>query len=160
MTDKLNMTNIDEAAYLLRSGEIVAFPTETVYGLGADATNERAVKKIFKAKGRPADNPLIVHVATKEQVANLVEHIPSYVEILMEHFSPGPITYVLKSNGKVASAVTGGLDTVGVRIPNHPVALQLLQTCNIPLAAPSANVRSEERRVGREGMSRRARCGR
>src|SRR5690625_4175959 len=140
MTDKLNMTNIDEAAYLLRSGEIVAFPTETVYGLGADATNERAVEKIFKAKGRPADNPLIVHVATKEQVANLVEHIPSYVEILMEHFSPGPITYVLKSNGKVASAVTGGLDTVGVRIPNHPVALQLLQTCNIPLAAPSANV--------------------
>src|SRR5690625_5174075 len=140
MTDKLNMTNIDEAAYLLRSGEIVAFPTETVYGLGADATNERAVKKIFKAKGRPADNPLIVHVATKEQVANLVEHIPSYVEILMEHFSPGPITYVLKSNGKVVSAVTGGLDTVGVRIPNHPVALQLLQTCNIPLAAPSANV--------------------
>jgi len=140
MTDKLDMTNIEEATYLLRSGEIVAFPTETVYGLGADATNERAVKKIFQAKGRPADNPLIVHVATKEQVANLVEHIPSYVEILMEHFSPGPITYVLKSNGKVASAVTGGLDTVGVRIPNHPVALQLLQTCNIPLAAPSANV--------------------
>src|SRR5690625_3696263 len=145
MTDKLNMTNIDEAAYLLRSGEIVAFPTETGYGRGADATNERAVKKIFKAKGRPADNPLIVHVATTEQVANLVEQIPSYVELLMEHFSHGPIRYVSKSNGQVASAVTGGLDTVGVRIPNHPVALLLLQACNIPLAAPCVNVSGNPR---------------
>src|SRR5690625_1511362 len=139
MTDKLDMTNIEEATYLLRSGETVAFPTETVYGLGADATNEFAVKKIFQAKGRPADNPLIVHVATREQVVELVQQIPPYVEKMMEAFSPGPITYVLKSNGKVASSVTGGLETVGVRIPNHPVALQLILAANVPLAAPSAN---------------------
>src|SRR5690625_2352892 len=140
MTDKLDMTNIEEAAYLLRSGEIVAFPTETVYGLGADATNEIAVKKIFQAKGRPSDNPLIVHVANKKQASKLIKHIPAYVEKLMNKFSPGPITFVLKSNGKVAPAVTGGLDTVGIRIPDHPVALRLLEISNVPLAAPSANV--------------------
>src|SRR5690625_3488927 len=140
MTEKIEMAKIAEAAHLLQSGEVVAFPTETVYGLGADAMNDTAVKKIFQAKGRPADNPLIVHVATKKQLAELVKFIPEYVEKLIEQFSPGPITYVLKSNGKVATTVTGGLDTVGIRIPDHPVALQLLQVCNVPLAAPSANI--------------------
>src|SRR5699024_7427236 len=108
---------IEEASSLLKAGEVVAFPTETVYGLGADATNEDAVKKIYRAKGRPGDNPLIVHVADKEQMQLLVGEYPGYVDKLIEAFSPGPITYVLKSNQQVAKNVTGGLDTVGVRIP-------------------------------------------
>lgn len=131
---------INEAAVLLKAGEVVAFPTETVYGLGADATNRDAVDKIFLAKGRPSDNPLIVHVANKNQLKSLVEEYPDYVDQLMEAFSPGPITYVLKNKGQVAKNVTGGLKTVGIRIPNHPVALELLRTSNLPLAAPSANI--------------------
>jgi L-threonylcarbamoyladenylate synthase len=118
----------------------VAFPTETVYGLGADATNLDAVAKIFQAKDRPQDNPLIAHVATKEQLYQLVKNVPSYVEKLIDAFSPGPITYVLPSNGTCADNVTAGLSTVGVRIPSHPVALKLLKICNIPIAAPSANL--------------------
>lgn len=135
-----NKEKIDEAASLLKRGEVVAFPTETVYGLGADATNEDAVSKIFQAKGRPSDNPLIVHVATKEQLFHLVTDVQPYVERLIDTFSPGPITYVLKSKGKVATNVTAGLSTVAVRIPNHPVALALLSACKLPLAAPSANI--------------------
>src|SRR5690625_1956588 len=135
-----NIEKIEEAKQLVIKGEVVAFPTETVYGLGADATNEHAIQKIFSAKGRPADNPLILHVATTGQLEKLVKMIPSYVYDLIEHFSPGPITYVLESNGTVAPSVTGGLTTIGVRIPNHPTALELLKTCHFPLAAPSANV--------------------
>lgn len=123
----------------LQAGEVVAFPTETVYGLGADATNESAVGKIFKAKGRPQDNPLIAHVATKEDVQKLVRPYPSYVDQLIDAFSPGPITYVLPSNGTCADNVTAGLETVGVRIPSHPVAQAILQACSFPVAAPSAN---------------------
>src|SRR5699024_11067680 len=115
---------IEEASSLLKAGEVVAFPTETVYGLGADATNEEAVNKIYHAKGSPGDNPLIVHVADKTQLQSLVEEYPDYVNKLVETFSPGPITYVLKSNHQVANNVTGGLDTVGIRIPQHPVALE------------------------------------
>ncbi|WP_042143892.1 L-threonylcarbamoyladenylate synthase [Paucisalibacillus sp. EB02] len=135
-----NEKMIIEAGDLLKVGEAVAFPTETVYGLGADATNHEAVSKIFQAKGRPQDNPLIAHVATKEQLFQLVKAVPSYVEELVDTFSPGPITYVLPSNGTCADNVTAGLTTVGVRIPSHPVALKLLKTCNIPIAAPSANL--------------------
>ncbi|WP_085994037.1 L-threonylcarbamoyladenylate synthase [Oceanobacillus senegalensis] len=131
---------LEEAASLLKGGETVAFPTETVYGLGADATNHQAVTKIFEAKGRPQDNPLIAHVATKEQLRQLVDHIPSYVERLMDVFSPGPITYILESNGTCADNVTAGLSTVGVRIPDHPVARDLLLACDVPVAAPSANL--------------------
>jgi L-threonylcarbamoyladenylate synthase len=131
---------IEDAAALLRAGETVAFPTETVYGLGADATNPTAVAKIFAAKGRPQDNPLIAHVATKEQLKRLVDNIPLYAEKLIDLFSPGPITYVLPTNGTCAENVTAGLSTVGVRIPDHPVAQELLKTCDIPIAAPSANV--------------------
>ncbi|WP_368653355.1 L-threonylcarbamoyladenylate synthase [Ornithinibacillus sp. 4-3] len=130
---------IIEAVQLLKQGEVVAFPTETVYGLGADATNAIAVEKIFKAKGRPQDNPLIAHVATKEQLSQLVTEIPKYVERLIEAFSPGPITYVLPSNGICAKNVTAGLSTVAVRIPEHPVANRLLQISGLPIAAPSAN---------------------
>lgn len=135
-----NKENIKIAAELLKQGEVVAFPTETVYGLGADATNERAVNKIFEAKGRPSDNPLIVHVATKEQLFDLVINVKPYVERLIDTFSPGPITFVLNSRGKVAENVTAGLKTVAVRIPNHPVALSILSACNLPIAAPSANL--------------------
>ncbi|RDW22275.1 threonylcarbamoyl-AMP synthase [Oceanobacillus arenosus] len=135
-----NIQVINQAAVLLKRGETVAFPTETVYGLGADATNAEAVAKIFKAKGRPQDNPLIAHVATKEQLMKLVDNIQPYVEKLMDTFSPGPITYVLPSNGTCAANVTAGLSTIGVRIPSHPVAQALLKNCDIPIAAPSANI--------------------
>jgi L-threonylcarbamoyladenylate synthase len=131
---------IQEAARLLQHGETVAFPTETVYGLGADATNERAVAKIFQAKGRPQDNPLIAHVATKEQLLQLVKNVPAYVDTLIDTFSPGPITYVLPSNGVCVDNVTAGLSTIGVRIPSHPVALALLKASGRPIAAPSANI--------------------
>ncbi|WP_188456889.1 L-threonylcarbamoyladenylate synthase [Virgibacillus oceani] len=130
---------INEAAELLKSGSTVAFPTETVYGLGADATNETAVAGIFAAKGRPADNPLIAHVATKEQLKKLVSILPPVAEKLIDQFSPGPLTYVLPSNGVCATNVTAGLSTIGVRMPSHPVAQELLQQCDLPIAAPSAN---------------------
>lgn len=131
---------IGEAAALLKQGETVAFPTETVYGLGADATSEEAVAKIFKAKGRPQDNPLIAHVATIDQLKGLVDKLPEYVEDLIKAYSPGPLTYVLPSNGTCASNVTAGLSTIAVRIPDHPIALDILKTCNLPIAAPSANI--------------------
>lgn len=131
---------IQQAAKLLQQGESVAFPTETVYGLGANATDEQAVNKIFNAKGRPQDNPLIAHVASKSQVAELVTDWPDYVDKLMELYTPGPITFVLPSNGRCAPNVTAGLDTVGVRIPSHPIAQQLLTACGLPIAAPSANI--------------------
>lgn len=135
-----NEKAIEEAAHMLMSGSLVAFPTETVYGLGADATSEQAVRKIFAAKGRPQDNPLIAHVATKRQLKALVTELPLYVEKLIDAFSPGPITYVLPSNGSCAQNVTAGLATVAVRIPSHPVALQLMEACDRPIAAPSANI--------------------
>ncbi|UFT98958.1 threonylcarbamoyl-AMP synthase [Radiobacillus kanasensis] len=138
-----NPTTGDEyiqlASELLKQGEVVAFPTETVYGLGADARNQEAVAKIFKAKGRPSDNPLIVHVANREQMKQYVTQIPDVAHRLIERFTPGPLTIILESNQTLAKNVTAGLSTVGIRIPDHPVALALLQACNLPLAAPSAN---------------------
>lgn len=131
--------DIVEASECLQAGETVAFPTETVYGLGADATSEEAVERIFEAKGRPSDNPLIAHVATREQLAELVTAIPPYVDKLMATFSPGPLTFVLPENGTCATNVTAGLSTIGVRMPDHPVAQRLLKQCSIPVAAPSAN---------------------
>lgn len=140
--DALNQSEeaIQQAADLLRQGETVAFPTETVYGLGADATNEAAVRKIFQAKGRPQDNPLIAHVASKEQLKQLVTEVPAYVENMIATFSPGPLTYILPANDRCAENVKAGLSTIGVRIPDHPVALRLLQAVDRPIAAPSANV--------------------
>ncbi|QXE03471.1 L-threonylcarbamoyladenylate synthase [Terribacillus sp. DMT04] len=131
---------MSEAAALLKQGEAVAFPTETVYGLGADATNEQAVRKIFEAKGRPSDNPLIVHVANINQLENLVEEVPDVAYKLLEAFSPGPLTLILKSKGTVAPNVSAGLDSIGIRIPSHPVGLRLLEEAAIPIAAPSANI--------------------
>ncbi|WP_431803036.1 L-threonylcarbamoyladenylate synthase [Halobacillus andaensis] len=130
---------IKEAAALLRNQQVVAFPTETVYGLGADATNEAAVRRIFEAKGRPSDNPLIVHVGERSQVDELVTRIPEVAEKLMDHFWPGPLTLVLPSNHKAAHNVTAGLDTVAIRMPSDPIALAILKETGLPLAAPSAN---------------------
>lgn len=121
-------------------GEVVAFPTETVYGLGADAMNSAAISKIFQAKERPEDNPLIVHIASKDQLPLLTDGYPAYVNQLIDAFSPGPITYVLKCSSQIAKNVTGGLSTVGIRIPAHPVAQQLLKAAELPIAAPSANL--------------------
>ncbi|UJL45994.1 threonylcarbamoyl-AMP synthase [Virgibacillus sp. NKC19-16] len=135
-----NQKAIKGAAELLKSGSTVAFPTETVYGLGADATNAAAVSKIFEAKGRPQDNPLIAHVATKNQLTRVVDTYPPFVDKLIGVFAPGPLTFVLPSNGTCVENVTAGLSTIGVRIPDHPVACQLLTESDIPIAAPSANI--------------------
>lgn len=135
--------SLDEAASRLRAGELVSFPTETVYGLGANAWNAQAVAKIFAAKGRPATNPLIVHVASVAQLELAVpESLPSHVTDglqALNGFWPGSLTLVLPRNSRIPDIVTAGLDTVGVRIPAHPVALDLLRRCEFPVAAPSAN---------------------
>ncbi|WP_035426942.1 L-threonylcarbamoyladenylate synthase [Sediminibacillus terrae] len=130
---------IREASALLEQNEVVAFPTETVYGLGANAKEADAVDKIFRAKGRPSDNPLIVHIADRVQVDDYVAEVPEVAEKLLAAFTPGPLTLILKSNGTIADNVTAGLPSVGVRIPDHPVAQALLRACRLPLAAPSAN---------------------
>lgn len=138
--EQLREETMQQAIQLLKAGELVAFPTETVYGLGADATNEAAVAKIFQAKGRPQDNPLIVHIANKQQLLPLVEELPAVAKQLIDRFSPGPITYILPHSGLCASNVTAGLRTIALRIPEHPIALQLLELSDLPLAAPSANI--------------------
>lgn len=130
---------IRQAAAALREGRLIAFPTETVYGLGADATNDRAVANIFAAKKRPADNPLIVHVAGRSQLSDIVARIPRAAETLLDHFWPGPLTIVFPAAEHVSAAVTAGLNTVAVRMPDHPVAAALLQAAGRPVAAPSAN---------------------
>ncbi|MBR7554096.1 L-threonylcarbamoyladenylate synthase [Allobacillus sp. GCM10007491] len=130
---------LNEAADWLKDGKLVAFPTETVYGLGADARNDQAVKNIFEAKGRPADNPLIVHVGDVEAVSELVTEVPEHAKKLMETFWPGPLTIILPVGNQLASDVTAGLDTVGIRIPDHEIGRALLKAANIPVAAPSAN---------------------
>ncbi|MDX8047728.1 L-threonylcarbamoyladenylate synthase [Gracilibacillus sp. S3-1-1] len=132
--------SLQTAGELLRNQELVAFPTETVYGLGADATSESAVSKIYQAKGRPSDNPLIVHVHDAEQIMHYVREIPPLAQQLIEHFMPGPFTIILKSNGTVAKSVTAGLDTVAIRIPGNPIARKLIKEATLPLAAPSANL--------------------
>ncbi|MGI6366534.1 MAG: L-threonylcarbamoyladenylate synthase [Bacillota bacterium] len=128
------------AVSLLQQGECVAFPTETVYGLGANALDPEAVAKIFRAKGRPADNPLIVHCHSQDQVWDLVQSWPREAQILMDKFWPGPLTLVLPKKPLIPSVVTGGLATVAVRIPSHPLALSLIRSADLPLAAPSANL--------------------
>ncbi len=130
--------NLTEAITLLCRNEVVAFPTETVYGLGASATSEVAVAKIFQAKGRPSDNPLIVHISNEQQLESLTQCIPTYARKLMAAFWPGALTLVLRKKEGIANNVTPGLDTVAVRMPNHPVALLLIEKAG-PLAAPSAN---------------------
>lgn len=132
-------TDIARAAALLRAGELVALPTETVYGLGADASNPDAARKIFAAKGRPADHPLIVHLADAEALVDWAREIPKEAIALARAFWPGPLTLILKKEADVPAVVTGGQDTVGIRVPDHPVALALLRAFGGGIAAPSAN---------------------
>lgn len=130
---------IVDAASLLREGAVVAFPTETVYGLGANALSDAAVEKIFQAKGRPSDNPLIVHISAIEQLATIAAKVPEKGKELMQAFWPGPLTIILPRTEQVASLVTAGLDSVGVRMPDHPIALAIIEQAGVPIAAPSAN---------------------
>ena len=130
---------LKEAASILRSGGLVAFPTETVYGLGGNALDEDAARKIYAAKGRPSDNPLIAHVSCVEEVAPLVKEIPEAGRKLMEAFWPGPLTMIFPKSEKVPYGTTGGLDTVAIRMPDDPVANRLIALAGVPVAAPSAN---------------------
>lgn len=134
-----NREEVIRAAGCLKEGGLVAFPTETVYGLGAIATSEQAVAQIFAAKGRPSDNPLIIHIGDKDQLSDWVSKFPDVAKKLVHSFWPGPLTLVLPHQGNIAPNVTAGLDTVAVRMPSHPVALALLQLTGEPVAAPSAN---------------------
>ncbi len=128
-----------QAGRALREGRLVAFPTETVYGLGANALDADAVARIFAVKGRPADNPLIVHIRRPEELGRVAKGVPERARRLMERFWPGPLTLVLPRAPDVPLVTTGGLDTVAVRVPAHPVALALLEEAGVPVAAPSAN---------------------
>jgi L-threonylcarbamoyladenylate synthase len=131
--------DIIKAIELLKNGDLVGIPTETVYGLAANALNDTAVSKIFKAKNRPNFDPLIVHLFDIEQAKEYVTELPEEFEILAKHFSPGPITYLLPKKNSIPDLVTSGLDRVGIRIPNHDLTLELLKKSGLPLAAPSAN---------------------
>ncbi|MFC7440075.1 L-threonylcarbamoyladenylate synthase [Laceyella putida] len=130
---------IQTAAAILKEGGLVAFPTETVYGLGAIATSADAVAGIYRAKGRPSDNPLIIHLGSVERVADWVKTVPPIAQVLAKRFWPGPLTMIFQHRGNLAANVTAGLPTVAVRVPDHPVAQALLLEVGIPVAAPSAN---------------------
>lgn len=135
-----NSESIAKLANLLRSGEVVAFPTETVYGLGANAFDDNAVQKIFTLKGRPSDNPLIVHIASMDDLPHVVRSVPDWTKKLMEKFWPGPISFVLPVSTEISQLATARLDTVAVRMPNHLIALELIKASRAPLVAPSANI--------------------
>lgn len=137
--EHMNSAQMQEAGDLVAAGELVAFPTETVYGLGGDALHPEAAKKIYEAKGRPSDNPLIVHIAEVSDLERVAKVVPEQAKKLAEAFWPGPLTMVVWKNEHVPYATTGGLDTVAVRMPNHPVALELIRKSGTLIAAPSAN---------------------
>ena len=128
------------AAKLLQQGELVALPTETVYGIAADARNGEAVKKIFEAKGRPQDNPLIVHICGMEMLQGIVSEVPERAKKLAAAFWPGPLTMVMPRGEEVSAVTCAGLDTVGVRMPSHPVVQQVIRESGVAFAAPSANL--------------------
>ncbi len=136
----LDENQLDIASELIINGEVVGIPTETVYGLGADASNENAVMKIFSAKERPADNPLIVHLADFSDAVEYTSYIPELAYKLAEKFCPGALTMVLPKNDKIPLVTSGGLDTVGIRIPSHPIMHKLIKISGKPIAAPSANI--------------------
>lgn len=145
-TKLAKVTNIDKdieiikfAAKVITNGGTVAFPTETVYGLGANALDEKAVEKIFTAKGRPQDNPLIVHVANKD-ITNLVEEVPDVAKSLINKFWPGPLTIILKKKSIIPNKTSANLDSIGIRMPNNEIALKLIEMSKVPVAAPSANI--------------------
>ena len=128
------------AVELLKNNQVVGMPTETVYGLAGNAYSELAVKRIFEAKGRPQDNPLIVHISEFSEIYDLVSEVPDIAKKLSEKFWPGPLTMILPKSEKVPMCVTAGLDSVAVRCPSHPVARNLIKNCGLPIAAPSANI--------------------
>ncbi len=130
---------IEQAAALIRAGQLVAFPTETVYGLGANALDAAAVERIYAAKGRPASSPLIVHVGSIAMARELAREWPDEAALLAAHFWPGPLTLVVHKDDRVPDCVTAGLPTVGVRMPDHEIALALIRAADVPIAAPSAN---------------------
>ncbi len=133
-------TSVKKAAEFIKKGEIVAFPTETVYGLGANVFNEEALKKIFLAKGRPQDNPLIVHISNVDQIKSLVKKITDSAKIIIEKFFPGPITVILNKNDVIPDLVSGGLNTIALRMPSLELTRIFIDECGVPLAAPSANL--------------------
>ena len=136
----IDETVLQEAGRIIRDGGLVAFPTETVYGLGGDALNKESSRKIYEAKGRPSDNPLIIHISNMDDLKPIVEEIPEDVYRLAEAFWPGPLTIIMKKSALVPKETTGGLDTVAVRMPSHPVARKFIEFAGGYVAAPSANV--------------------
>ena len=138
--DKTDEKSLFVAGEIIRKGGIVAFPTETVYGLGANAYDENAIKKIYEAKGRPSDNPLIVHIAEIEDLEKVAREIPETARKLIDKFAPGPFTLILKKQPDIPDTVTAGLDTVGVRIPKDATARAFIRLAGVPIAAPSANI--------------------
>lgn len=141
-TTDVENTNIDvinEAGAVIKRGGLVAFPTETVYGLGANGMDEEAAAKIYAAKGRPSDNPLILHISEIDMLDGIASEVPETARVLMEKFWPGPMTLVFKKKPEVPYGTTGGLDTVAVRFPAHKVALEIISAAGVPIAAPSAN---------------------
>lgn len=131
---------IEQAGALLRAGEVVGIPTETVYGLAADALNPEAVARIFEAKGRPQDNPLIVHIAAFDAIYDIAAEVPAQAKALAAAFWPGPLTMILPKQDKIPMVTSGGLNTVGIRFPSHPMAQAIIRAAGLPLAAPSANL--------------------
>lgn len=136
---RINTKKLKIAAEIIKKGGVVAFPTETVYGLGANTFDENAVRKIFELKGRPPDNPLIVHICRKREIYKLAANVPKIAKDLIKKYWPGPLTLVLKKSEIVPDIVTAGLDTVAIRMPSHRVALKFIELSNVPIAAPSAN---------------------
>jgi L-threonylcarbamoyladenylate synthase len=129
-----------QAAKFIKKAEVVAFPTETVYGLGANALDEYAVKKIFRLKGRPQDNPLIVHISSKSQIKILAEYVSETAKKLIDKYFPGPLTIILKKNEVIPDVVTAGLDSIAIRMPSSMPAHEFIKACGVPIAAPSANI--------------------
>ncbi|MBE5939480.1 MAG: threonylcarbamoyl-AMP synthase [Lachnospiraceae bacterium] len=138
--NNIDMSVISEAAEIIKNGGLVGFPTETVYGLGANGLDEDAAAKIYAAKGRPSDNPLILHISDEKELDDIVEYVPDMAVKLMDRFWPGPMTLVFKKKCTVPDGTTGGLSTVAVRMPEHEVALRLIEASGVPIAAPSANI--------------------
>ena len=138
--ENMDLKEIKKQAQLLREGNTVIFPTETVYGLGANALDEIAVKKIYEAKGRPSDNPLIVHIYDKDEVYDLAKSVSDKAKIIMDKFWPGPITIILNKKSIVPYTTSGGLDTVAIRMPSHKIAREIIKEAGVPIAAPSANI--------------------
>ncbi len=138
--NNIDIEELKKHAKLLKEGKTVIFPTETVYGLGANALDEKAVSKIYEAKGRPSDNPLIVHINNITKVYDLAENISDKAKLVMEKFWPGPLTVILKKKSIVPNKTTGGLESVAIRVPSNKIALKLLELCDTPISAPSANI--------------------